>query len=120
MVPASEPMIAAFAADVALCRLAVAASRSSAALLDGDAPVALLGVSRDGRAWMHSVPAFRAPLEAFRLMRRQFRAWAADGEVRCEMDATKGRPVRVMGLIQKTTIHDGIARFVLKDNRDVH
>lgn len=94
---------------------AMAASLSAKVLCEGGKPVAVLGVSRARQAWMHSVPQFDKPMDAFRAMRRQFREWADEyGEVWCAMKEDTGRPVRVMGLIERLTIRDGVAGFVLK------
>lgn len=89
-------------------------SRDSAALFDRDCPIALLGVSHEGRAWMHTLPRFRCPLEAFRMIRQKFREWARDGDVECAMDVEAGRPVRVMGLIAPISVRDGIASWKIE------
>lgn len=98
---------------------AVAVSRAADVLCDGESPVAVLGVSEGGNAWMHSVAAFRCPLAAFRIMRRRFREWAAAGDVVCAIPEASGRPVRVMRLIAKTESRDGVAAFTLKGDNNV-
>ena len=104
--------------DWALLARAVEASTVSAALYDGNNPIALLGVSQ-GRAWMHSLPRFRCPIGAFRMMRRKFREWSQGGDVVCAMASESGRPVRIMGLIAPVSVRDGVASFVLKGGANV-
>lgn len=99
---------------------ATAASLSVKVLCESGKPVAVLGVSKARQAWMHTVPTFHKPMDAFRVMRRQFREWADEhGEVWCAMKESMGRPVRVMGLIGQLTVRDGVAGFVLKGRSHV-